>query len=63
MRGQGIGGESIGTAIAHAGDRIVGIDGVAAMQQKYRDRSGFMFAFRSIRFEGTGGCIDAEGPV
>ncbi|MBN1194096.1 MAG: GNAT family N-acetyltransferase [Methanomicrobiaceae archaeon] len=63
LRGHGIGARIIGTAIKHAGDRIIGIDVVAAMQQKYRDRSGFQFAFRSVRFERRGGGTGADGPV
>src|SRR3954453_4258498 len=38
-------------AIAHAGARVIGLDGVVAQQDKYR-KSGFQLAYANIRFGG-----------
>jgi hypothetical protein len=39
-------------AIAHAGSRVIGLDGVAAQQQNYR-KSGFELAYANVRYGGT----------
>ncbi|MFE6549441.1 GNAT family N-acetyltransferase [Streptomyces sp. NPDC057746] len=52
LRGRGIGLATWETALAHAGGRTIGLDGVVAQQDNYR-RSGFVFAHRTVRFTGT----------
>lgn len=51
-RGQGLGYQLWQAALAHAGDRVVGLDGVVDQQDNYRT-SGFDLAFRNIRFGGA----------
>ncbi|GAA3797101.1 GNAT family N-acetyltransferase [Streptomyces chiangmaiensis] len=51
LRGRGLGPTTWKTALAHAGDRTIGLDGVVAQQGNYR-RSGFAFAHRAVRFSG-----------
>jgi len=62
-RGKGVGTCISRHALAHAGDRNLGIDGVLAMRSKYADRDGFIFAYRNKRFEGVGGGAAPEGLV
>lgn len=52
LRGHGHGLTTWKTALAHAGERTVGLDGVVAQQDNYR-QSGFELAYRTIRFTGT----------
>ncbi|MDC0769865.1 GNAT family N-acetyltransferase [Streptomyces sp. HD] len=52
VRGRGHGLTTWKTALAHAENRTVGLDGVVAQQDNYR-RSGFEFAHRTFRFTGT----------
>ncbi|MEU6227942.1 GNAT family N-acetyltransferase [Streptomyces sp. NPDC047042] len=52
LRGRGYGITTWKTALAHAGTRTVGLDGVVAQQDNYR-RSGFEPAHRTLRFTGT----------
>ncbi|ARP73585.1 N-acetyltransferase [Streptomyces pluripotens] len=52
LRGHGHGLTTWKTALAHAGSRTVGLDGVVAQQDNYR-QSGFEFAYRTIRFSGA----------
>ncbi|CAN7144266.1 GNAT family N-acetyltransferase [Bradyrhizobium sp. LjRoot220] len=52
LRGRGYGLRIWNAAIAHAGARVIGLDGVAAQQQNYR-RSGFELAYANIRYGGT----------
>ncbi|MEW2623175.1 GNAT family N-acetyltransferase [Streptomyces sp. NPDC048106] len=52
LRGHGHGLTTWKTALAHAGTRTVGLDGVVAQQDNYR-QSGFRLAYRTIRFTGT----------
>ncbi|MFG2352327.1 GNAT family N-acetyltransferase [Streptomyces sp. NPDC048521] len=52
LRGHGHGLTTWKTALAHAGNRTVGLDGVVAQQDNYR-QSGFVLAHRTIRFTGT----------
>jgi hypothetical protein len=39
-------------AVAHAGPRVIGLDGVVAQQQNYK-KSGFELAYANIRYGGT----------
>ncbi|KMS73953.1 GCN5 family acetyltransferase [Streptomyces viridochromogenes] len=52
LRGHGHGLTTWKTALAHAGNRVIGLDGVVAQQDNYR-RSGFESAHRTVRFTGT----------
>lgn len=56
-RGQGHGLRLWQAALAHAGERVVGLDGVVDQQANYR-RSGFDLAYRNIRFGGQAGPLD-----
>ncbi|MFF7391949.1 GNAT family N-acetyltransferase [Streptomyces scabiei] len=52
LRGRGHGLTTWKTALAHAGDRTVGLDGVVAQQDNYR-QSGFESAHRTFRYSGV----------
>ena len=52
LRGSGYGLNIWNAAIAHAGTRLIGLDGVVAQQQNYR-KSGFKLAYANIRYGGT----------
>jgi GNAT superfamily N-acetyltransferase len=52
LRGRGYGLRIWQAAMAHAGARTVGLDGVVAQQENYR-KSGFTFAYRNIRYGGA----------
>jgi GNAT superfamily N-acetyltransferase len=52
LRGQGFGLQIWNAAIAHAGGRVIGLDGVVAQQPNYR-KSGFTLAYPNIRYGGT----------
>lgn len=52
QRGHGHGLATWRTALEHAGERTVGLDGVPAQQDNYR-RSGFRLAYRTSRYGGT----------
>ncbi|KUL73642.1 MULTISPECIES: GNAT family N-acetyltransferase [unclassified Streptomyces] len=52
LRGRGFGLATWNTALAHAGNRTVGLDGVVAQQDNYR-RSGFVHAHRTTRWTGV----------
>jgi len=58
LRGCGYGLRIWNAAIAHAGPRVIGLDGVMAQQQNYR-RSGFNFAYANVRYGGTVTAFDA----
>ncbi|NUP19513.1 MAG: GNAT family N-acetyltransferase [Streptomyces sp.] len=58
VRGRGYGLTTWKTALAHAENRTVGLDGVVAQQDNYR-RSGFEFAHRTFRFTGTAPASEA----
>ncbi|MFF7972337.1 GNAT family N-acetyltransferase [Streptomyces sp. NPDC007905] len=60
LRGHGHGLTTWKTALAHAGNRTIGLDGVVAQQDNYR-RSGFELAHRTIRFTGT--AAEAASPT
>jgi ribosomal protein S18 acetylase RimI-like enzyme len=53
-RGRGFGMALWRAAMDQLGDRVIGLDGVVALQENYR-KSGFQFAFRNIRQRGEGG--------
>jgi GNAT superfamily N-acetyltransferase len=52
LRGRGYGLRIWNAAIAHAGDRIVGLDGVVAQQANYK-KSGFQLAYANVRYGGV----------
>ena len=52
LRCRGYGLRIWNAAIAHAGPRVIGLDGVVAQQQNYR-RSGFELAYANVRYGGT----------
>jgi uncharacterized protein (DUF433 family) len=52
LRGRGYGLRTWRAAIARAGSRSIGLDGVVTQQENYR-KSGFALAHRNIRFGGT----------
>ena len=52
FRGQGHGLALTRASLERFGDRSVGLDGVVAMQHKYR-RFGFELAHRNVRYQGT----------
>lgn len=51
-RGRGFGLKTWQAAIAHAGARTIGLDGVVAQQDNYR-KSGFALAYNNIRYGGV----------
>ena len=52
LRGKGYGFRIWNAAIAHAGSRVIGLDGVTAQQDNYR-KSGFALAYANVRYGGT----------
>lgn len=52
FRGAGHGLRIWNAAIAHAGARVIGLDGVVAQQDNYK-RSGFQLAYATIRYGGV----------
>ena len=52
LRGRGHGLRIWNAAVAHAGARTIGLDGVVAQQDNYR-KSGFVLAYPNIRYGGT----------
>src|SRR3954447_23165251 len=62
LRGRGHGLTTWKTALAHAGTRTIGLDGVVAQQDNYR-RSGFELAHRTVRFTGTAPAGEAPADV
>jgi len=57
LRGRGYGLRIWNAAIAHAGTRVIGLDGVVAQQDNYR-KSGFSLAYANVRY---GGIANATG--
>ena len=51
-RGRGYGLQIWNAAIAHAGGRTIGLDGVVAQQSNY-EKSGFVHAYANVRYGGT----------
>ncbi|MGY1503193.1 GNAT family N-acetyltransferase [Streptomyces sp. QTS52] len=62
LRGRGYGITTWKTALAHAGTRTVGLEGVVAQQHNYR-RSGFEPDCRTVRFTGTALAADTPARV
>ncbi|MDO0917585.1 GNAT family N-acetyltransferase [Streptomyces sp. DT2A-34] len=62
LRGHGHGLTTWKTALAHAGSRTIGLDGVVAQQDNYR-RSGFELAHRTVRFTGTAPASEVPADV
>ena len=58
LRGRGLGWRIWQAAIAHAGARTIGLDGVVAQQDNYR-KSGFRFAYRNVRYGGRVAALGA----
>lgn len=52
LRGSGYGLSIWKAAIAHAGKRVIGLDGVVAQQDNYK-KSGFHLAYANVRYGGT----------
>lgn len=52
LRGRGYGLKIWNAAVAHAGSRVIGLDGVVAQQENYR-KSGFQLAYANVRYGGT----------
>jgi len=52
LRGKGYGLRIWDAAIAHAGTRVIGLDGVTAQQENYK-KSGFQLAYANVRYGGT----------
>lgn len=52
LRGKGFGMRIWQAAMAHAGPRVIGLDGVVAQQDNYK-KSGFALAYANIRYGGT----------
>src|SRR5262245_31375305 len=61
LRGRGLGLRTWNAAIAHAGKRTIGLDGVVAQQGNYR-KSGFVLAYPNIRFGGVPERLTHEPP-
>ncbi|MDF3141729.1 MULTISPECIES: GNAT family N-acetyltransferase [unclassified Streptomyces] len=62
LRGRGHGLTTWKTALAHAGNRTIGLDGVVAQQDNYR-RSGFELAHRTVRFSGIAPASEVPADV
>ncbi len=58
LRGRGFGLRLWQAAIAHAGARTIGLDGVVAQQDNYR-KSGFRLAYRNVRYGGRVAALGA----
>jgi len=58
LRGRGFGWRIWQAAIAHAGARTIGLDGVVAQQDNYR-KSGFRLAYRNVRYGGRVAALGA----
>jgi len=58
LRGRGLGLRIWEAAIAHAGKRVIGLDGVVAQQENYK-KSGFALAYANIRYGGMVTAMDA----
>src|SRR5207244_2861772 len=59
LRGRGYGLRMWNAAIAHAGPRVIGLDGVVAQQENYQ-KSGFTLAYANVRYGGTVAAVDAR---
>jgi ribosomal protein S18 acetylase RimI-like enzyme len=61
FRGRGLGWALWRHGMASAAGRQVGLDGVVAQQGNYR-KSGFVLAWRNVRYQGTGGAPGGVDP-
>src|SRR5215510_2767062 len=52
LRGRGYGLQLWQSAVAHAGKRVIGLDGVVAQQPNYK-KSGFVLAYANVRYGGS----------
>jgi ribosomal protein S18 acetylase RimI-like enzyme len=59
LRGRGLGWRIWQAAIARAGARTIGLDGVVAQQDNYR-KSGFRLAYRNVRYGGRVAAASAQ---
>jgi len=59
LRGRGLGLRIWRVGMARAGSRAVGLDGVLAQQDNYR-KSGFVFAYKNIRYGGLAVPLDVR---
>lgn len=62
VRGHGFGLKMWRAASRRLAGHIVGLDGVVEQQENYK-RSGFVYAYRNMRFQGTGGDQAPSGVV
>src|SRR3954468_11745967 len=62
LRGSGHGLRIWNAAIAHAGSRVIGLDGVVAQQDNYK-KSGFQLAYANIPYGGAGAPPTAPADV
>jgi hypothetical protein len=62
LRGRGYGKRVWQRGMEHAGARTIGLDGVLAQQENYR-RSGFVLAYRNVRYGGSSSAASASGTV
>ena len=62
LRGRGFGTRVWNAGLRHAGDRVVGLDGVPQQQENYA-RAGFLLAWRNRRYQGLGGGGPVHGVV
>jgi len=60
-RDQGIGMQLYEYAKRHAGSRILGVDGVVAMVEKYQESGGLFLHYNNARYEGRGGGAVPDG--
>lgn len=61
FRGRGHGFATWQAGLEHAGDRVIGLDGVLDQQDNYR-RSGFRLVHRNIRYVGPARVAAAQAP-
>lgn len=62
LRGRGLGMATWKAGLRHAGNRVIGLDGVPARQADYR-RSGFELAHHSARYIGVPRVAEQDGTV
>jgi len=60
-RSHGIGMQLARHAMRHAGSRILGVDGVVSMVQKYEETGDLFLHYNNARYEGRGGGMVPEG--
>jgi GNAT superfamily N-acetyltransferase len=62
LRGRGYGMRIWNAAIAHAQARVIGLDGVVAQQENYKN-SGFRLAYANVRYGGAVAAPPAPAPA